>query len=99
MAVIECLDDPDDTMKRKTMELLFRMTNPMNVTVVVDRLMSVLREAVDVFLRKELVSRITQLAEKFAPDHAWFISTMTGVFELGGYVSPSWHPVLIICVT
>ncbi|RHY08872.1 hypothetical protein DYB37_000512, partial [Aphanomyces astaci] len=84
MAVIDCLEDPDETLKRKTLDLLYRMTNPVNVEFIVAKLTTFLREATDVFLRTELVSRITQCAERFAPSNAWYIQTMTNVFELGG---------------
>ena len=84
LAVIDCLEDPDETLKRKTLDLLFRMTNPVNVEVVTSKLLSFLRSSVDVFLRKDLVSRITQVAERFAPNNQWYILTMTEVFELGG---------------
>lgn len=84
MAVIDCLEDPDETLKRKTLDLLYRMTNPVNVEFISDKLTQFLREATDVFLRTELVSRITQCAERYAPSNAWYIQTMTNVFELGG---------------
>ena len=33
LAVIDCLEDPDDTLKGKTLELLYKMTKPGNVEV------------------------------------------------------------------
>jgi len=84
MAVIECLEDPDETLKRKTLELLFRMTNPVNAEVVVDKLLGFLKDANDQFLRTDLVARISQLAERYSPDNTWYIETMTRVFTLAG---------------
>lgn len=89
MVVVDCLEDPDDTLKRKTLDLLFRMTNPQNVTVVVDKLTFHLRISVDIHLRRELVQRITSLAERFAPDNEWYVNTMNLVFELGGDLVPA----------
>ena len=34
--------------------------------------------------RKDLVVKINELGEKFAPDKSWYIRTMNKVFELGG---------------
>ena len=33
LAVIDCLEDPDPTLKKKTLELLFKMAKPNNVEV------------------------------------------------------------------
>lgn len=60
------------------------MTNPVNVTVIIEKLLTYLRTTVDVFLRKDLVPRITQLAERFAPDNSWFVETMNALFEIAG---------------
>eukprot|EP00467_Chlorarachnion_reptans_P021737 CAMPEP_0114488962 /NCGR_PEP_ID=MMETSP0109-20121206/1622_1 /TAXON_ID=29199 /ORGANISM="Chlorarachnion reptans, Strain CCCM449" /LENGTH=1192 /DNA_ID=CAMNT_0001665415 /DNA_START=494 /DNA_END=4072 /DNA_ORIENTATION=- len=84
LMVIDCLEDPDDTLRRKTLDLLYSMTNPQNVRVIMQKLMTFLESTVDEFLRSELVSKITQIAEKFAPDNAWYIETVNTVFELGG---------------
>merc|ERR1719159_1193243 len=84
MVVVDCLEDPDDTLKRKTLDLLYRMTNPQNVIVVADKLCFHLRTSVDEHLRRELVQRLTQLCERYAPDNEWYVSTMNTVFELGG---------------
>ena len=40
LAVIDCLEDTDITIQHKTLDLLFRMTNKMNVEVVVQRLLT-----------------------------------------------------------
>lgn len=84
MAVIDCLEDPDETLKRKTLDLLFRMTNSVNVEFIVEKLLASLATATDDHFRTDLVNRITQCAERFAPSNAWYVSTMVHVFELAG---------------
>ena len=68
---------------KQTLDLLFKMTNPMNVVVITERLIGYLRQTRDEYIRSDLVARITQLAERFAPDNQWFLQTMNAVFELG----------------
>jgi len=89
MVVVDCLEDPDETLKRKTLDLLFRMTNPQNVVVVVEKMTFYLRTSVDVHLRRELVQRVSSLAERFAPNNEWYVDTMNAVFELGGELVPA----------
>lgn len=76
LAVIDCLEDPDESLKRITLELLFRMTNAQNVEPVVEKLMHFLKQARDPFLKRDLVDRIIQLADGFAPNSLWFVETM-----------------------
>ncbi|ETO21015.1 hypothetical protein RFI_16191 [Reticulomyxa filosa] len=84
MVVIDCLEDKDETLRRKTLDLLFRMTNDHNVKVICMKFLVSLKDSVDVYLRQELIEKITSLAESYAPDPIWYIETMTEVFELGG---------------
>jgi len=84
VAVIECLDDPDETIQRMTLEILYTMTNHANVNVVSEKLLEHLHHQSDKHLREDLVSKITSLAENFSPDNEWFIETMNKVFLWGG---------------
>ena len=76
--VIDCLDDPDETLKRKTLDLLGKMTNPANVKVIVEKLVGYLKSTVDMYLRKDLVPRIIQLADRFSPDNVWYVEVRRG---------------------
>src|SRR5690606_4012698 len=84
LSIVQCLEDPDETLKRKTLDLLYKITNPKNVRPITSKLIEFLKTTTDTYLRTELVSRITQLAERYAPDTRWFIETMTEVFLRGG---------------
>eukprot|EP01138_Halocafeteria_seosinensis_P011248 gb/GECG01011490.1/.p1 GENE.gb/GECG01011490.1/~~gb/GECG01011490.1/.p1 ORF type:complete len:1111 (+),score=162.69 gb/GECG01011490.1/:1-3333(+) len=84
LTVIDCLQDTDDTLKRRTLDLLYQMVNPVNVEVIIDKLLEHLDASDDSYLRADLVERISQAAERFAPSNTWYIQTMTSVFELGG---------------
>jgi len=89
MVVIDCLEDKDETLRRKTLDLLYKMTNENNVNVICTKLINSLKDSVDSYLRTQLAEKITFLAEKFAPDTIWYIETMSDVFELGAeLVSP-----------
>ncbi|KAK9153064.1 hypothetical protein Sjap_000544 [Stephania japonica] len=84
LAVIDCLEDPDDTLKRKTLELLYKMTKSSNVEVIVDRMIGYMINITDNHYKTEIASRCVELAEQFAPSNQWFIQTMNKVFEHAG---------------
>lgn len=81
LAVIDCLEDPDDTLKRKTFELLYKMTKSSNVEVIVDRMIDYMISINDHHYKTDIASRCVELAEQFAPSNHWFIQTMNKVFE------------------
>ncbi|KAH0911082.1 hypothetical protein HID58_034403 [Brassica napus] len=85
LAVIDCLEDPDDTLKRKTFELLYKMTKSSNVEVIVDRMIDYMISINDNHYKTEIASRCVELAEQFAPSNQWFIQViMNKVFEHAG---------------
>ena len=43
--VVDCLEDADDTLKIRTLELLYKMTNNQNVEPIVEKLLSYLKAA------------------------------------------------------
>ena len=84
MLVMDCLEDSDETLQRKTLDLLYRMTNPVNVEFITDKLLLFLRGTTDLFLKQQLTTRICSVAERYAPSNAWYISTITQLFEVSG---------------
>ena len=46
-------------------------------------MLNTLHSSTDTHFRNALVLKITALAERFAPNHEWYIDTMCLLFELG----------------
>ena len=84
LAVIECLEDQDETLLRKTLDLLYRMTNPVNVAFITDRLLHFLRGSTDPYLKSDLTAKICNIAERYAPNNAWYVRTITELFKIAG---------------
>lgn len=83
--VVDCLEDTDDTLKIKTLDLLYKMTNNVNVQPIVERLLSYLKEApIEQSSRKDLVNKISVLSDSFAPNQNWYVRNMNKLFEIGG---------------
>ena len=84
IAVMDCLEDPDETLQRKTLDLLYHMTNPVNVEFITEKMLEFLRGTTDLFLKKVLTNRICSVAERYAPNNPWYIRTITELFEISG---------------
>jgi hypothetical protein len=54
---------------------------------VVEKMTEFLRSATERHTREETVSRISELAERYAPTTQWFIDTMNAMFAIGGDVA------------
>jgi AP-4 complex subunit epsilon-1 len=83
--VVDCLEDADDTLKIKTLDLLIRMTNKQNVEAIVEKLLNYLKEApIESSVRKDLVIKINSLGENYSPNKNWYVRTMNRLYEMGG---------------
>eukprot|EP00771_Trimastix_marina_P000252 gnl/Trimastix_PCT/1262.p1 GENE.gnl/Trimastix_PCT/1262~~gnl/Trimastix_PCT/1262.p1 ORF type:complete len:1232 (+),score=412.84 gnl/Trimastix_PCT/1262:1785-5480(+) len=94
MIIIDCLEDPDETLKRKTLDLLYRISNPNNVQLVTEKLLASLESCItaensdDVHWKRDLIQKITALAENYAPSNTWYLDVINKVFESGGNLVP-----------
>uniref|UniRef100_A0A7N6A288 AP-4 complex subunit epsilon n=1 Tax=Anabas testudineus TaxID=64144 RepID=A0A7N6A288_ANATE len=85
MTIIECLDHPDLIVKRETLELLFRITNAQNVTVIVEKMLEFLCMSKDDYTSTDLVGKVAELAEKYpSRSDCTLKNTMNTVFSVGG---------------
>jgi len=72
----DVMQDPDDSLKRKTFELLYKMTKSSNVEVIVDRMIDYMISISDDHYKTYIASRCVELAEQFAPSNHWFIQVI-----------------------
>ena len=49
LVVMDCLEDQDETLRRKTLELLYRMSNPVNVETISTKMIEFLKNSNDDF--------------------------------------------------
>ncbi|XP_055948824.1 AP-4 complex subunit epsilon-1-like [Argiope bruennichi] len=87
--IMECLQLPDETLKLKTLELLFHLANPSNVQAICKKLMEFLTSSTKVDKKKELAMKILQLSEKFSDKQEWFISISLSVLMEAGDLLPT----------
>ena len=89
MAVMNCLSSDDEALKRKAIDLLFAISNENNVQVVIDKMLDFLKTTNDEYFQILLITRVNDLAERFAPNPSWYIKTITQLFLAAGDVVPN----------
>lgn len=81
--VLECLRDPDISIRRRALDLSFSLINENNVRVLIRELLAFL-EVADNEFKPAMTSQMGIAAHKFAPSKRWHIDTMLRVLILAG---------------
>lgn len=81
--ILDCLRDPDISIRRRALDLAFTLVNEANVRVLVRELLAFL-EVADAEFKPAMTLQIGLAAEKFAPNKRWHIDTMLRVLALAG---------------
>ena len=81
--VLECLRDPDISIRRRALDLSFTLINADNVRMLIRELLAFL-EVADAEFKPIMTSQIGVAADRFAPNKRWHVDTMLRVLKLAG---------------
>jgi len=78
--ILEKMHEPDISIRRQALNLLYALCRPENWQQIVDELLEILT-ASDKMLQEELVLKIAILAEKNAPNFRWYVDVVFKMLE------------------
>ncbi|XP_046424926.1 AP-1 complex subunit gamma-1 isoform X2 [Neodiprion fabricii] len=81
--ILECLKDPDVSIRRRAMELSFALVNSNNIRTMMKELLLFLERA-DPEFKAQCSSNIVMSAERFAPNKRWHLETLFKVLVAAG---------------
>lgn len=79
--ILECLRDPDISIRRRALDLSFTLINESNVRVLIRELLAFL-EVADNEFKPVMTTQIGIAADRFSPNKRWHIDTMLRVLKL-----------------
>ncbi|XP_033226327.1 AP-1 complex subunit gamma-1 isoform X2 [Belonocnema kinseyi] len=81
--ILECLKDPDVSIRRRAMELSFALVNSNNIRNMMKELLLFLERA-DPEFKAQCSSNIVMSAERFSPNKRWHLETLFKVLVAAG---------------
>ncbi|CAL5867426.1 uncharacterized protein PFLUO_LOCUS1645 [Penicillium psychrofluorescens] len=81
--ILECLRDPDISIRRRALDLSFLLINEGNVRVLVRELLAFL-EVADNEFKPVMTTQIGIAADRYAPNKRWHLDTILRVLKLAG---------------
>jgi AP-1 complex subunit gamma-1 len=81
--ILECLRDPDISIRRRALDLSFTLIREDNVRVLIRELLAFL-EVADNEFKPVMTTQIGIAADRYAPNKRWHIDTMLRVVKLAG---------------
>lgn len=79
--ILDCLRDPDISIRRRALDLSFTLINESNIRVLIRELLAFLEVANNEF-KPVMTTQICIAAERFAPTKRWHIDTVLRVLKL-----------------
>jgi AP-1 complex subunit gamma-1 len=76
--IIDCLSEPDITLRKRALVLIFALINKHNVTNLVRELLQYL-ELADLEYRSYMVTELYAVAIQHAPDRKWHVDTLLSI--------------------
>eukprot|EP00020_Sapocribrum_chincoteaguense_P005511 CAMPEP_0170738184 /NCGR_PEP_ID=MMETSP0437-20130122/4516_1 /TAXON_ID=0 /ORGANISM="Sexangularia sp." /LENGTH=874 /DNA_ID=CAMNT_0011076603 /DNA_START=44 /DNA_END=2668 /DNA_ORIENTATION=- len=85
--IVDCLKDPDVSIRRRALDLIYALVNGSNVRVLVRELLNFLLLS-DVQFRPDLTAKLCTVAERHAPSADWYLDTVLRIMDLAGAYVP-----------
>jgi len=89
--IVECLKDPDLSIRKRALDLIYALVNETNVRVLVRELLNFLVVS-DMQFRPDIVAKLCWVAEKYAPTKRWYFDTILRVITIAGAFVPEEVP-------
>eukprot|EP01091_Cochliopodium_minus_P019800 TRINITY_DN8439_c0_g1_i1.p1 TRINITY_DN8439_c0_g1~~TRINITY_DN8439_c0_g1_i1.p1 ORF type:complete len:831 (-),score=268.79 TRINITY_DN8439_c0_g1_i1:48-2540(-) len=85
--IVDCLKDPDISIRRRALDLVYALVNHSNVKALVRELLGYLLVA-DVELKADITAKLCMVTQKYAPNKQWHVDTILKVMSLAGRYIP-----------
>jgi len=90
LALVDCLRSTDDTLRRKTLNLLYSVASPANIDLIAKEALACLKEesaAADEVAQRAAAADLCVALRDHAPSAAWYVAIMSELLQVaGGFV-------------
>lgn len=81
--ILDCLKDPDVSIRQRALELTYQLVNAQNVTELAREMLNYLVVAPPEH-REQICSRVATVVDKFAPSSSWRLETLVTMLGIAG---------------
>eukprot|EP01116_Phalansterium_solitarium_P022013 TRINITY_DN7106_c0_g1_i1.p1 TRINITY_DN7106_c0_g1~~TRINITY_DN7106_c0_g1_i1.p1 ORF type:complete len:812 (+),score=368.44 TRINITY_DN7106_c0_g1_i1:73-2508(+) len=85
--IVDCLKDPDISIRRRAVELIYALVNESNIKILAQELLTFLTTATVEF-RADLAAKLCRVTEKHAPNKRWHVDTILKIMGTAGNYVP-----------
>ncbi|XP_019439200.1 PREDICTED: AP-1 complex subunit gamma-2-like [Lupinus angustifolius] len=95
--ILECVKDPDASIRKRALELVYVLVNETNVKPLTKELVDYLQVS-DQDFKEDLTAKICSIVSKFSPEKIWYIDQMLKVLsEAGNFVKDEvWYALIVV---